>query len=325
MTATVEVGCWSWPATTGVAPPPFGRPVTDGTEGGQLLGTFRPLFGPLDPPPRAVWAGPDVLAEAGRGLPAGPANAEAVIARLRSRGEPVVWGSAQPVGSLAQLEEISEARGASSMDMLRADPGLVAWMQVGSWWHSGWKVRAVRHLPAVAALAPKRLGATWRLRADLAFWSGVRRAATPQEWAWLTGSYVVFAYHRLAGERRPDQDQLDISPRRFVAQLRMLRLLGYRPLSVEELLRFHTEPGAWLGRRRCLVTSDDAFEDNERPLMRRSAWKPMLFVPTAAVGAVATWAAGEQLLNWEQLAAMHAAGVTIGSHGRRHASLPTLD
>jgi len=324
VTGSVEVGCWGWPEQTGISPPPLAQPVTDDAAR-QLLGNFRPLLGPLDPPPRAVSADPHLLAEASRGLPPGPAHAEAVAARLRRRGDALVWGPAEPIGSLAELEEVNAARGVSSVDMLRADPDIVAWMQVGSWWNCGWKVRALRRMPPAAATGPARRGAIWRLRADLAFWSGVRRAATPREWAWLTGSYVVFSYHRLAGEGRRDQDQIDISPRRFGAQLRMLRLLGYRPLTIEELLRFHTEPGTRLGRRRYLVTSDDGFQDNKGPLEHHRVSEPVLFVPTAAAGTAATWAAGEQVLRWDELASMHSVGVTIGSHGRRHASLPLLD
>ncbi len=62
--------------------------------------------------------------------------------------------------------------------------------------------------------APGRLGSIWGVRA-------LRR---------LDGrSYVVLVYHRFAGELKPGQERIDISPRRFARQLRALRLVGFRP------------------------------------------------------------------------------------------------
>ncbi len=319
---------WAWPASTGVTTPRDGDPVGPPPGGGQLLGHYRPEAGPLDPVPSAVEGAADLT---GQDLPPGPAQAEAVAARLQLAGRALVWGGTDPVGSLAELEALGRERGRSSLEMVRADPLLLPALALGAWSNAGWRVRSLRRvllvLPGLRHLARAPHcppGWTWRIRADAAFWAGVRRHATPTEWRRLTRSYVVLNYHRLAGERRTGQDQIDVAPRRFDRHMAILRLLRYRPLTAAELVRFHTDPSSVVPRRGYLATFDDGYADNAGPLTRHAGHRPLLFVPTAEPGRVAHWAAGEPLLDWDELAGLERAGVAIGSHTRHHASLPRV-
>ena len=113
--------------------------------------------------------------------------------------------------------------------------------------------------PPLAASSATATGL--RLAADLAFWRGVRAEASPEEWRRLAGSsYAVLVYHRLAGERKPGQDRVDLAPAVFERQLRLLRLAGFRHLGAEQLLAFHESADAVLPRRSFVVTFDDALQ-----------------------------------------------------------------
>jgi peptidoglycan/xylan/chitin deacetylase (PgdA/CDA1 family) len=137
-------------------------------------------------------------------------------------------------------------------------------------------------------------------------------------------SYVALVYHRFAGELRPGQERIDISPRRFARQLRALRLAGFRPVSADDLLAFHSGAKRDLPRRSVLITVDDALADCLAPLRRHVDWLPLLFVPTREVGGRADWIDGEPVASWDQLGDLESAGVRIGSHACHHRRLTAL-
>jgi len=169
-----------------------------------------------------------------------------------------------------------------------------------------------------------RFSQRWsELADDLAYWKRVRGESTAADWRRLTSSYSVLVYHRFAGELKPGQERIDISPHRFRRQLRALRLLGFRPLDQEALLAFHRGE-AEIPRRAVALTVDDAIADCVEPLRRAAAWGPQLFVPTAELGGSAHWIDGEPVAGWEEIRALAAAGVAIGSHTRHHRRLTQL-
>jgi peptidoglycan/xylan/chitin deacetylase (PgdA/CDA1 family) len=136
-------------------------------------------------------------------------------------------------------------------------------------------------------------------------------------------SYAVLVYHRFAGELKPGQERIDISPRRFRHQLGALRLLGFRPVRPELILAFHRGE-AEIPRRAFALTVDDATADCVEPLRRAAAWSPQLFVPTAELGGAAHWLDGEPVASWEEVQELAAAGIAVGSHTRRHRRLTEL-
>jgi len=195
------------------------------------------------------------------------------------------------------------------------------------WSEAPWRTRLLRRLRVPAALlAPlARLSPRWReLADDLAHWGEVRRRASAAEWRRLTSSYSVLVYHRFAGELKPGQERIDIAPRRYYRQLRLLRLLGFGPLALDDLLAFHRGDLNELPRRRFAVTVDDAIADAVEPLRRTASLSPQLFVPTAELGGSAHWIDGEPVAGWEEVRALAEAGVWIGSHTRRHRRLTQI-
>ena len=142
----------------------------------------------------------------------------------------------------------------------------------------------------------------FRLAADLEFWRGVRADASPAEWQRLaSGSYVALVYHRLAGERKPGQERVDLAPDAFDRQLRLLRFAGFRQLPVDALLTFHNRSDAVLPRRRFVVTVDDALAGCRMPLRRHAREGVHLYVPTGEVGGAAYWLDGEPIMSWSEI------------------------
>jgi peptidoglycan/xylan/chitin deacetylase (PgdA/CDA1 family) len=296
-----------------------------------LVSTFRPLVGPM---PRIVFdiSGPENLVEPAReGLPDGVAQPEAVAVRLRRQGVVLEWGDPHVVGDVAELLALCRERGRSSVHVLRTDASLVTELQIGSWFNAAWRGRLLRRLasrfrPRAGLLRAVLRGEfpVWPA-ADAAFWIGVRSAATSAEWRRLTrSSYVMLVYHRLAGEGKPSQERFDIDPRRFAAHLRLLRLAGFRHLSADDIVKFHSQAGSALPARSFALTVDDGFQDCVGPLRRATASEPQLFVCTRELGGTAHWAEGEPIMNWAEVAALAEKGVAIGAHGRHHRRLNDL-
>jgi len=290
-------------------------PTAPGAEG------LRPLVGPFHDRIGRLSGPPALLDEAGRGLPGGAAKSEAVAVRLRRRGVELAWGPPHVLPDASSYVAAFRARGVSSVEIMRADPSLLTELQLGAFFNVYWPSRFVRRL---LSAAPARLLERFplTLKADAAFWAGVRSTASDEEWARLTGSsYVVLTYHRLAGDRFPGQERLDVDPAMFRRHLRWLRRLGFRPLSPEELAGFHVSPSRTLPRRSFVLTADDGFRDAVEAIRGHLSTKPQLFVNTACVGGVASWADDQPLATWDELRELAASGAAIGSHARTHGRL----
>jgi peptidoglycan/xylan/chitin deacetylase (PgdA/CDA1 family) len=265
----------------------------------------------------------DALREAVADLPEGAAIPEAVAARIRRQGGELEWGEPESFGDARSVLRFCRARGASSVEIVRADPTLLSDLQLGSYFAAPVTRRLLRRLLLAAHVpAPAPL----EIVADAAFWSGVRSMATGREWQRLTrSSYVGLYYHRIAGEGKPGQERLDVSPAVFERQMRWLRRLRLRPLAPDALIAFHTDPQATLPRRSVVLAADDGFRDAVVALARHADLRPFVFVPTAAVGGSASWVDGEPVAGWEELRELVSRGGVIGSHGRTHVSFPELD
>jgi peptidoglycan/xylan/chitin deacetylase (PgdA/CDA1 family) len=302
------------------------RPPADGALArslgrSTLAEGLQPLVGPFREPIARVNGPAELLDEAGEGLPEGAAKAEAVAVRLRRRGVELSWGAPEVLADSNSFIDACRSRGASSVEIVRTDPSLLSELQLGAFFNAYWPSRLLRRMlvPAPATILQRlRSGAA----PDAAFWAGARSAASDDEWARLTASsYSVLTYHRLAGEHVPGQERLDVDPAMFHRHLRWLRRLGFRPLSHEDLLGFHTNPRATLPRRSFLLTADDGFLDAVAPLRDHVSARPHLFVNTSLVGGVAAFADDRPLATWDDLRELAASGVVVGSHARTHGRL----
>lgn len=192
------------------------------------------------------------------------------------------------------------------------------------WCEAPWRTRLLRRLrvpPALLAPLASRSRRWAELAEDLTYWKRLRAESSPEEWRRLTSSYSVLVYHRFAGEVKPGQERIDIAPRRFFRQLRLLRLLGFRTLPLGDLIAFHRGERNELPRRSFAISADDAMADAVEPLRRAARHHPQLYVPTAEVGGSAHWIDGEPVASWDDVRDLAAAGVAIGSHTRHHRRL----
>ncbi len=292
-------------------------------------GDLRPLVGSFARPVVQVSGPAEAFEHAARCLPDGAAKAEAVAVRLRRAGVELDWGHPRLVPDVTSLVRLHRARGASSVELVRADPSLLTEMQVGAYFDAYWRRRVIRRglcrlaLPRSGEWTPSMLAAA---ASDAAFWLGVRSTATDSEWErFVRSSYIVFYYHRIAGERKAGHERLDVHPQRFEKQLRLLRTLGFRPLSPSEILAFHSDPNATISGRRYVLAADDAFSDAVAVLRRHADLNPQVFVCTSFVGAQAWWADNEPVASWEELRKLELAGGVVESHSRGHTPLPELD
>jgi len=216
------------------------------------------------------------------------------------------------------------AAGREAVLLLRRSPDTLSCSPAGEWYAARWRRRLVRRialaLPATALrLLPEQV------TTDVAFWSGVRAVATPQEWQRLTrSSYVVLCYHRVAGLALPGQERMDVPPAALRAQLRLLRRLGWQHLTPREQLRFHLDPDALLPRRSFVLTADDGFDEAIFELTDHGGERPQVFAVTGSVGGRAEWLGGERLATWDDLRRLQQLGGVVGSHARHHVPLDTL-
>jgi lincosamide nucleotidyltransferase A/C/D/E len=280
-------------------------------------------------------------------LPSGAATAEAEAVRALRAGASPAWSPAQELSSAGELLDLCRRRGRDSVDVARADATLVTQLQLGAWTEAGWRTRGVRRVlvrrgllvltrGVSSTLARTARPGTVGLLADLAFWVGVRSRATRSEWRRWTASYVVLSYHRISDDAKPDQELIEVTPRRFAAQMSLLQRLGFTPLTPQLLIDRHHSAAGDLPRRGFVVTADDGFLDCTEPL-RVAGVHAELFVPTADVGGRAerTWhedhpspgwgVDGEPLADWSRLQELAADDVFIGGHARRHTALTALD
>jgi peptidoglycan/xylan/chitin deacetylase (PgdA/CDA1 family) len=285
---------------------------------------MRSLVGRFDWVLADISGAEELLGAASDGLPGGAALAEAVAVRLRREGVGIRWGEEITAQNTGELLARCVERGRSSVEIVRADPSLLTELQLGAWFDAAWSVRLLRRLGTIGVRPPAR--AELRLAADLAFWRGVRSRATALEWKrWTRTSYTALVYHRLAGERKPGQERIDLTPERFARQLRMLRRLGFRHLDLNEILDLHEAPNPAPVRRAFAITLDDGLHDCLAPLLDRPERGIQLFVSTSEVGGRAHWLDNEALLDWDDLRALAGTGVVIGSHARHHVRLVELE
>lgn len=133
-------------------------------------------------------------------------------------------------------------------------------------------------------------------------------------------------YHSVSSDR-DDPYQVTVRPGRLHRQLRWLRRLGRRGVSVGELIEARRH-----GRGSHLValTFDDGyadFVDHALPALQRYRFTATVFALAGRLGDENAWNADgprKPLMTADQLRQVAAAGIEVGSHGLRHVSLPSV-
>jgi peptidoglycan/xylan/chitin deacetylase (PgdA/CDA1 family) len=138
------------------------------------------------------------------------------------------------------------------------------------------------------------------------------------------GLRVLF-YHRVSDDRDP----LAIAPRRFAAQMDVLRDEGYRVVDV-------VEAGRLLASREPLsrvvaLSFDDGYRDvadHALPVLERHAFRATVFIATGVIDGTATFTWYERqppVLGWSDIVALDAgSALTFEAHTITHPNLTAL-
>ncbi len=161
------------------------------------------------------------------------------------------------------------------------------------------------------------------------FWLAARGNMSRRVWLQTTRGVPVLMYHAFTtdGER----DRFVLPARSFARQMRLLKALRYRAISLAELAE-ELRQGTPLPERAVVITIDDGYADNfeiARPILRRHGFSATLFPVSGRLGSGNDWdsdgaARGRPLLSADQIRQMHDEGFDVGAHTRSHCSLPAM-
>jgi peptidoglycan/xylan/chitin deacetylase (PgdA/CDA1 family) len=146
------------------------------------------------------------------------------------------------------------------------------------------------------------------------------------------GAVPILMYHSIDERVSPKFARFAVSPSRFRAQLEVLKDMGYRTLSVTEMVMMRLA-GTLPDERFVVITFDDGFADfalNAWPLLMMYGFTATLYVTAGLVGWTSRWleAAGEgrrPLVTWDQLRDIADSGIEIGAHTMTHPALDMID
>ncbi|WP_178380105.1 polysaccharide deacetylase family protein [Cryptosporangium aurantiacum] len=126
----------------------------------------------------------------------------------------------------------------------------------------------------------------------------------------------ILMYHGIPSSPDPVPDPLRVPVDDFRTQIATLAADGWELLGLTEALGAKaTDPT----RPIVALTFDDGYTDflNAAVVMAEFGARATLYVPTGTVGT-------DGYLDWDQLTALAASGVEIGSHSRQHRPMDTL-
>jgi peptidoglycan/xylan/chitin deacetylase (PgdA/CDA1 family) len=121
---------------------------------------------------------------------------------------------------------------------------------------------------------------------------------------------------------------LIVAPSSFAWQMRMLRLMGYKGLSMRDLEPYlcGEQQGKVVG-----ITFDDGYQNNlvhALPILKSNDFTATCYGVSSMVGGTNAWDAGKVaqklLMTQEDWLAWHGAGMDVGSHTQTHANLREL-
>lgn len=140
----------------------------------------------------------------------------------------------------------------------------------------------------------------------------------------------ILMYHQIdePPQRGTALRGLIVAPSSFAWQMRMLRLMGYRGLSMRDLEPYLTgdKQGKVVG-----ITFDDGYQNNlayALPALQANSFTATCYGVSSMVGGTNAWDAGKvaqkPLMTQQDWRTWHAAGMDVGSHTQTHANLKEL-
>jgi peptidoglycan/xylan/chitin deacetylase (PgdA/CDA1 family) len=241
------------------------------------------------------------------------------------------------------LYRAEEKRGATYVGLWRKDPSLLPRL-LGNFYDTSPRGVALRRLFLALHIPPLWLEIAGRWIVDPAakekwliflrqycFWRGVQRAIADREtWKRLTYGVPILMYHAFA-EKGEAATRYVLPIRDFKLQMRALRLLRYRVISLDEyldcLVRGQLPPA-----RSVILTIDDGYQDNYLlvyPVLKQLDLPATIFLVSAYLGKTNRWdrdsvLTGRALFDRADAQEMQENGVSLGAHTRSHPALTRL-
>ena len=143
----------------------------------------------------------------------------------------------------------------------------------------------------------------------------------------------VLMYHKV---NDVPENSVTVPVSQFDEQMAQLGELGYRPVSLDDVLAYYLD-GAALPEQAVLITFDDGYRDNlenAAPILQRYGYPAVIFLPIGYLDGsqplphdehLATRGVVNRTFGWNDLAELEAAGLHVESHGIGHKPLADLE
>ena len=145
----------------------------------------------------------------------------------------------------------------------------------------------------------------------------------------------ILTYHQIqsAPARGEPMRSLYVSPAAFARQMQILKVLGFKGLSMTDLMPYLRGERSALAERVVGITFDDGYLnnlENAAPVLKEYGFTSTCYVVSGLIGKTNSWdadlgVASAPLMNHEQLRAWLGAGQEIGSHTQSHSNLLHID
>ena len=145
------------------------------------------------------------------------------------------------------------------------------------------------------------------------------------------GGVPVLMYHWVHEDLGNKLRLYGVTPSSFRSQIGWMRRLGYKTLTLEQLLAHMKEGGDAAGPR-IVLTFDDGYVDNVEnalPVLEGAGMTATVFVVTDRAGGVNAWDlhhgdAPRPLLTWDRMRSLDGGVLRFEPHSRTHPFLPRL-
>jgi peptidoglycan/xylan/chitin deacetylase (PgdA/CDA1 family) len=138
-------------------------------------------------------------------------------------------------------------------------------------------------------------------------------------------------YHQIGPDPHPAFAKYTVTPRAFALQMRLLALLGYTAITLDQLLAARAGEAA-LPRRPIVLTFDDGFMaciQHAVPILRRHGLTATFYLVAGLMGRPSRWIEHTRgttfpLIDWSAARDLLALGFACGSHTLSHPHLTHL-
>jgi peptidoglycan/xylan/chitin deacetylase (PgdA/CDA1 family) len=148
----------------------------------------------------------------------------------------------------------------------------------------------------------------------------------------------ILMYHQVGRFAKipPDHHATLCDVRRFKIQMALIRLLGYKVISLQEACGGIFGPGKGnaptLPRKSIVLTFDDGYQnfaDNVWPILKKYRYPATVYLVANQIGQDAAWLGGEfdksRLMDSDTIRRLSVEGVNFGSHTLSHCHLTQLN